>query len=394
MPDQSNAKATYGNGSIRERGKSWIGRFYHEGERVEVNLGKLDRVSKTEARKKLRAYMESFQPAPPDQKTTFAELADKFLLHKESMNKSRSTMESYRSAVKVHLNPEFGQRQPSSISAEDVERFQAKILRTRKPKSVHIYMGVLYGILEFGVRKRVLSANVAKEVERPEIPKKLDFPYILDWPDVVRVCDALPDTEYGKTVALMVRVSARTGLRQSELIGLKWSECDYSNERPQLRVVRAWVRGQFKQPKGKRSRAVPMMRPVREALSDQFKRSPWKGDDDLVFPHPETGKPIDRGWTREMFQAACVKAGVGPTKTIKQKLRGEFVQSDLKWHSIRHAFTTWCAGQGIAPRTFMEWIGHEDWKTMLIYNHFSPAGFELDVLDAAAEAEETAVAHA
>lgn len=33
----------------------------------------------------------------------------------------------------------------------------------------------------------------------------------------------------------------------------------------------------------------------------------------------------------------------------------------------------------------MEWIGHEDYETMMIYNHYSPSGFEVDMLNQAIE---------
>jgi hypothetical protein len=65
----------------------------------------------------------------------------------------------------------------------------------------------------------------------------------------------------------------------------------------------------------------------------------------------------------------------------------EVDQTETDWHAIRHAFTTFCASQGIPPRLFMEWVGHEDYETMMIYNHYchSLGGFELDILNAAAE---------
>jgi Phage integrase, N-terminal SAM-like domain/Phage integrase family len=78
-----------------------------------------------------------------------------------------------------------------------------------------------------------------------------------------------------------------------------------------IRVRRNFVRGEFGTPKSKRSsRTVPMATRVAAELDRLFKDSRYEGDDDLVFAHPATGRPIDRSRLLKRFKAALRRAGL------------------------------------------------------------------------------------
>jgi hypothetical protein len=86
--------------------------------------------------------------------------------------------------------------------------------------------------------------------------------------------------------------AAMTGLRQG-LLGLRSCEVDFDARK--IRVVSPYVRGEFGDPKSVGSgRSVPMAERVALALSELRERSVYGHDRDLVFCHPETGKPLDR----------------------------------------------------------------------------------------------------
>ena len=67
---------------------------------------------------------------------------------------------------------------------------------------------------------------------------------------------------------------AMTGLRQGELLGLRWSDLDA--EAHKVRVRRAWVRGEFKSLKSRRGfRGVPLAKELAEALVELAGRSEY-----------------------------------------------------------------------------------------------------------------------
>jgi integrase len=70
-----------------------------------------------------------------------------------------------------------------------------------------------------------------------------------------------------------------------------------------VRVRRNFVRGEYGTPKSKRSsRAVPLADRVAGQLDQLHQGSRYQADDDLVFAHPHTGKPIDRSKLLKRFR--------------------------------------------------------------------------------------------
>jgi integrase len=100
-------------------------------------------------------------------------------------------------------------------------------------------------------------------------------------------------------------------------------------------VRRDFVRGEFGTPESKRSaRSVPLASRVATELELLFQDSQYKKDDDLVFAHPETGKPIDRSKLLKRFKAALRRADVRA----------------VRFHDLRHTFGTRMAAQGMPMR--------------------------------------------
>jgi hypothetical protein len=81
-----------------------------------------------------------------------------------------------------------------------------------------------------------------------------------------------------------------------------------------------------------------------------------QADDDLVFPHPQTGNPYETSKLRKRFVTAVKKAGAETTfdSTI----------SSTRWGQVGAA--------GVPLRTLQEWMGHRDYKTTWLYADYQP----------------------
>ena len=113
--------------------------------------------------------------------------------------------------------------------------------------------------------------------------------------------------------------AAMTGMRQGELLALRWMDVDWIAHR--VRVRRNFVRGKFGTPKSKRSsRSIPLADDVARELELLFQTSSYQADEDLVFAHPHTGRPIDRSLLLKRFKAALTRAGV----------------REIRFHDLRH----------------------------------------------------------
>lgn len=90
---------------------------------------------------------------------------------------------------------------------------------------------------------------------------------------------------------MLVFVALGTALRRSELLALRWR--DVSLLDGTLRVREAWVGGEFTTPKSRTSRRTIEVGPQTLALLQaHWQASPYRGDDELVFGHPEKGTPL------------------------------------------------------------------------------------------------------
>jgi len=95
---------------------------------------------------------------------------------------------------------------------------------------------------------------------------------------------------------------------------------------------------------------------VAAELERHWRRSVYTHDDDLVFCHPQTGRPYDASKSRVRFKQALKRAAL----------------RDLRFHDLRHTYGTRMAAAGTPLRTLQGWMGHRDYKTTEIYADFAP----------------------
>ena len=210
----------------------------------------------------------------------------------------------------------------------------------------------------------LVTRNVATLVDPPAV-KRPQTPQPLDAQEARRLLAAAQDQRNAArwTVALAV------GLRQSEALGLRWSDLDL--ERGTLSVRRGLhrVAGQglvYEEPKSERSRRtlalptqlVDALRAHRDAQRQERRDagSLWQ-DHDLVFAQV-TGQPIDRHADRQAWKDVLRAAGV----------------REVRLHDGRHTAATLLLSAGVHPRVVMELLGHSQMRTTTdTYSHVMPA---------------------
>lgn len=165
---------------------------------------------------------------------------------------------------------------------------------------------------------------------------------------------AVADDTFGAVERPLYLAAALTGLRQGELLALKWMDIDWLAGR--VRVADNFTRGAMDTPKSHEGRSVPMANRLAGELERHFQTSRWRSDDDLVFCHPETGNVLDPSKTRKRFVETLARARVRA----------------ITFHELRHTFGTQMAAAGAPLRAIQEWMGHADAKTTEIYRHYAP----------------------
>jgi integrase len=281
---------------------------------------------------------------------TFAEAADEYLRYlAEDCQRKPSTVRDARSVIRNHLLPPFGDRRLEDITEQEVERW-ARRLGAERPLSNATKRKVI--VIFHGVMARVcrvyrLPVNPVASVEKPRLATPGAIAVFS--PEEVHALVRAAGSE--QDAAIFV-TAAFTGLRQGELLALRWRDVDFAGS--YIRVTASYTNGELSTPKSGKVRSVPMASEVAEALARLGQRGRFVGPDDLVFVG-QVGGHLDASALLRRYRAA---------------LRGAGLRA-LRFHDLRHTFGTRVIGEADIRRV-QEWMGHADVQTTMRYLHYAP----------------------
>jgi integrase len=285
------------------------------------------------------------------------------------------TWRRHREFVELHVAPKVGHTLVRELSPQQVQRLYADCLATGLSGStVHHLHATLHKALKDAERLGIVARNVCKLVNPPRMDESEIQPLSRD--DV----GILLDIASGERLEALYVVALATGMRQSELLGLRWSDVDLDarpvDPRPEdvrpgglirVRTQLKRLEGQWvlREPKTRRSRrqiAVPD--PVVDALRRHHVRqleerlrlgAAWQ-DRDLVFC-TQTGGPL---FARNLYRSfkALLRKGALP---------------DIRFHDLRHTCATLLLSAWVNPKVVSEMLGHATVAiTLDIYSHVLP----------------------
>jgi integrase len=361
-------RRSYGTGTLYarrdgNRRETWYGSWRVGGTRVKRRIGPkrrpgaADGLTRTQAEAELRRRIATEVVVAGAQRRTVAEAGDAYLDHLEHvMERKRTTLEDYSGYLRKHLAPFFGGRPLDKIDRAFVEAYlKAKKQGGLSSKTVQNHLNFLHGIFAFSIKRQWATSNPVALVDRPKAPRSAHRRIRFLQPEELEaVVRAVSQDELGAIERPLYLAAAMTGLRQGELIGLRWLDVDWSAGR--IRVAESYTRGAFDSPKSHRGRSVPLADRLAGELERHFQRSRWRGERDLVFAHPLTGHILDVSKLRKRFRRTLRHAGV----------------HDITFHELRHTFGTQMAAAGAPLRAIQEWMGHADASTTAIYAHYAP----------------------
>lgn len=136
----------------------------------------------------------------------------------------------------------------------------------------------------------------------------------------------------------MAAFSLQTGLRESNVTGLQWSQIDM-----QRRI--AWIHPD--QAKSGKGIAVPLNNDALEIIRAQIGKS-------LTHVFTYKGKPVTRA-NNHAWRKALVKAGI----------------KDFRWHSLRHTWASWMVQNGCPLNVLKELGGWADMSMVMRYAHLN-----------------------
>jgi integrase len=315
-----------------------------DGSRVRIegtpNLKTKEAAEKAEREHIIRLEESIRNPqAPAKEVPTFEKFAPEFLTLCATQNKP-SALEAKESILRVHLTPAFGPKPLDRIGFAEIQDYVAiKIKKGLSKKTVNNHLTVLRRLLVVAKKRGELKA--VPEIEWLKAPKP-DFDF-LSFDEAERLVTA---TDPGWRC--MVKVAVKTGLRQGELIALRWEDIDLV--KGLLRVRRSATRGVVTVPKSGKGRDVALGDEAIAVLkAERHLRGP------LVFCNQD-GRMWKKNECKHPIWRACKKAGL----------------RQVSWHVLRHTFASHLVMRGAAMKVVQELLGHATMEMTMRYAHLSP----------------------
>jgi integrase len=370
MQTNRTSRRPHGTGALIEQDGSYFGKWRVGDRQVKRKLGPIrtpstrDGLTRTQAEAKLRALMGE-ATAPPTERLTVAQVAERLLSHLAVMGRKPSTLRSYRALLGAQIEPRLGRRPIALLTREHVECFAADMLHAGlAPKTIANALGLLNVTCEHAIKRGWAPSNPCRDVERPRALQQDTALRFLDTADVEALLRAVPADDFERVHRVIYLAAVMSGLRQGELLALRWCDIDWAAQR--IRVRRNYVRGQFGTPKSARgSRSIPLADRLGGELDLLHRSTDYGDEDDLVFAHPHTGRPMNGHALLKVFQRTLRAAGV----------------RQVRFHDLRHTFGTRMAAAGVPMRTLQEWMGHAHIATTMRYADYAPSAHEVDLVN-------------
>lgn len=295
---------------------------------------------------------------------TVLNLVDRYLLTKS--NVKPSTKNGYITVRKLMAGDEFGKKSIDMVSIYDAKKWLADLQASGKSySSIHTVRGVVNPAFQLAFEEKLIDRN------------PFDFPFSSVVSNDMKKREALSKSEEAEFISFVrsddcyskyyniVYILFNTGLRISELCGLRISDIDFvhgciSVSRTLNRFEKEYVITSPKTQSG--IRKIPMSRTInscmREVVDMRLCREQSveiDGVADFLFID-KRGVPLMPNHIEKYFQRMCEKFYEKKNYRIK-----------VTPHICRHSFCTKMVRAGMKPRVLQYIMGHSKVETTLRY---------------------------
>src|SRR5215216_4926040 len=295
---------------------------------------------------------------------TLSEYLDTWLVASVKDTVRLTTYQGYEQICRLHIKPSLGRVRLKDLAAVHVRRlYRGRLEAGLAPRMVQLVHVTLHKALKQAVMDGLIPRNVTEAVKTPQ-PEKKEIKSLS--PQQAR---ALLEAAEGDRLEALYMLAVTTGMRQGELLGLKWEDIDFEAGTLQVRRTLSTRAGRgfsFSPPKtakGRRSIKLPKvakrsLKKHRKAqLEERMKLAGLWEDNGLVFA-TRLGTPMGRQeLVMRSFKPLLKKASL----------------PDIRFHDLRHTCATLLLGKGVHAKFVQELLGHATISiTLDTYSHVLP----------------------
>jgi integrase len=263
----------------------------------------------------------------------------------ESERKTFKTKQVYDSNLQTHIEPRWGEYRLRDITAVAVERWLERLEMAGSSKAKLKYVmsdvyqhAIRYGWLRNDENPLLAVRQSAKREQVPETLEAHEFrALMLKLPQKLRT---------------MGIICATTGLRISEVLGLKWSDIDW--KKLEMKVSRSVVYARVGKCKTEVSRQpVPLDGLTVEELSKWHEACTYGQPSDWIFASEWVGGKMPP-WANTLL-----------TRFIRPAAKEAKITKRIGWHTFRHTYSTLLKGNGEDVKVVQELMRHATFQTTM-----------------------------
>jgi len=293
---------------------------------------------------------------------TFHECVDRYFDGARS-HLSRTCFNTYESFINRYALPSLGDKKLKDLVQDDFQNiYDSMTSRGLSPSTVHSLHCAGRAVITKALKNKLLSEDILKGVTLPKIPKSK--PEFLTYEEMQSFFDVAPNFWYGNAFKLQFM----TGLRNQELMALKWEDINFEAGTLNVRRACCWINGWFQEFKCTKTGVertleldtptVVFIKSLKAAQEAHIKARKSGGlpynDECLLFCTPD-GRIPNTNNIRYPFKQILARIGI---------------TRRFRWYDVRHTHATHLLDvEGANPKMIANRLGHSVEMLFRVYGH-------------------------
>lgn len=286
-------------------------------------------------------------------------------LRDPEVGRSQTTIENYLTLFEAHILPRWGKTPLDEVKAVEVEQWLRQLRRVLppwekpslkpaeqpplSPSSKAKIKSRMYSLFEHAKRHELHNSNPMETVRQGS--KRLSKPDVLKLHEIRVLMQEISNP----AIRLAVLVAGVTGLRRSEVRGLRWRDIDFHAHwiTPTQGSVRTFVTNLKTRASGE---PIPIPEALTAAFQEWREKTPYPADEDWVFASPATS-----GRSPMWFDSALIRH-------LRPAAERAQLTQRIGWHTFRRSLATLLTSKKEAVKVVQELMRHADPRiTLALY---------------------------
>lgn len=369
-------------GSVRKRGATWSYRVelgVVQGRRNQIERGGYR--TKKEAEKALNDVLYQYNNTGDyieNKKITFNEVYTELIENEAPATRAYATIARYKSLYNNHFKDRFGPYYMYQITANSINDFlneKRTYLSEEFVKGLYKFLKVLFG---YAHKRQYTKKDIFESVTAPPDPRHIGEIRAYSTEELASMEERLQ----GTNVIISFYIALNTGMRESEIFGLQWSDVDFEAKKIKIHKQllfqdKKWCFCPLKTKNAYRSvNITDSFCEYLKSLKEQQAKNKVFYEDGYKRNFVTDRLVRNKEKLLEITDFINVKPNGEMLTTNSIKFMANVMKNELnipfKFHNLRHTFATVLAESGISPKYVQETLGHAKLEfTLRYYTHIT-----------------------